>query len=234
MEEKGNAAIYAAKQAKKNPASPLRGKTIYWLGSSVTLGLFSYEESMPDYLFYEDGLLFKKDAISGTNLRQKEAGDDSYYSRLLNGKILDPNAKIDAFICQLSTNDAWEPSLWGEITPADCQEASLMNPKTTLGAIESIILYVRKTWDCPLYFYTGSFYEDINGKNYALLVKKLQIMAHKYNVPLIDLFSDEAFNRALPLDKETLMHDGIHPFRAGYELWWTPYFESFLLSHLFQ
>lgn len=225
----GNAEKFAAKNAPKNLASPLSGKTIFWLGSSVTSGLFSYNETMPDYLAIEDGLLFKKDALSGTTLRQKKPHDDSYLSRLLDGKILKKDEAIDAFVCQLSTNDAWDPSFWGVITP---EGSDSFNPATTLGAIENIIAYVRKTWHCPLFFYTGAYYEDMNGSSYASLVKQLQLIAQKWRLSVIDLFSNTAFNANLPAPRALLMHDGIHPFRAGYGLWWTPEFEKFFLTHL--
>jgi lysophospholipase L1-like esterase len=230
MNDDGNAERYAAKAAPLKTASPLKGKTIFWLGSSVTIGLWSHEETMPDYLYQEDGLLFKKDAISGTTLRQLKADDASYLSRLLGGKILSPKQAIDAFVCQLSTNDAWDKGSWGEIAPD--KDPAHFADDTTLGAIETIIVYVRESWHCPIYFYTGSFYEDLNGKTYGLLVRKLQEIARKWNVPIIDLYSDEAFNAALPAERSLLMHDSIHPFRAGYELWWTPYFERFLLGRL--
>jgi lysophospholipase L1-like esterase len=218
---------FSAQSAPKKMDSPLKGKKVFWLGSSVTAGLFSYGEAVPEFLATETGLISKKDAVSGTTLRQEKEDDQSYVSRLKGARILDPRESLDAFICQLSTNDAWEPEKWGDI-----RTEGPYDPRTTLGAIQTIVEEVRKRWACPIYFYSGSFYADSNGKNYALLVTKMQEISALMQAPFLDLFSDQDFNARLPLPRKTLMHDGIHPYRAGYELWWTPAFERFLLLHL--
>jgi hypothetical protein len=226
--EKGNANRYALAKVTPQGDSPLKGKRFYWLGSSVTAGLFSYGEAVPEFLdaLYECQSL--KDAVSGMILREKAPHDDSYLWRLKEGKILKPHSPIDALICQLFTNDAWDESLFGKITPKDCFDETAFDPKTTLGAIESICAFVKKNWDCPLFFYTGSFYCDFNGPAYQELVRSLYQLQEKWGFRIIDLFNDTAFNQSLPLPRNVLMHDGIHPFRAGYQLWWTPNFAKAL------
>jgi lysophospholipase L1-like esterase len=227
----GNDGFYSVKEAVRK-SSPLAGKRLFFLGSSVTAGLFSEGEAVPEYLAALDGMTCLKDAVSGTTLRQKEIGDDSYLSRLESGKILSPKEKADAFVCQLSTNDAWTPEAFGELTEKDQRSLQDFDPRTTLGALESILVLAQRNWSCPVYFYTGSFYSDLNGKAYGLLVSRLKDLARKWDLPLIDLWSDAEFNSRLPLPRSLLMHDGVHPYRAGYELWWTPFFEDFLKGRL--
>jgi hypothetical protein len=115
--EKGNANRFALAKVTPRADSSLKGKRFYWLGSSVTAGLFSYGEAVPEFLdaLYECQSL--KDAVSGMILREKAPHDDSYLWRLKEGKILKPHSPIDALICQLFTNDAWDESLFGKITP---------------------------------------------------------------------------------------------------------------------
>ena len=48
--EWGNNELYDLDAAEVKPDSPLRGKTIYWLGSSVTYGAASRQQSMVDYI----------------------------------------------------------------------------------------------------------------------------------------------------------------------------------------
>jgi len=54
-----------------------------------------------------------------------------------------------------------------------------------------------------------------------------------FEVGVIDLFNDEEFN-AVASDAyySWATSDAIHPKKAGYLQWWTPYFESYLTYYL--
>lgn len=223
-----NDAYWWADQMTPEEASPLKGKTIYWLGSSVTYGAQSAAESMADYLQARTGCHSVKEAVSGTTLRQQTGKTSSYVERMKTSKKFDSSATIDAFVCQLSTNDAsfTDPAVYGSVTSSEIQTAASFDLATTYGAIEYIIAYVRSTWHCPIFFYTGSFYSSGNGERYAEMVKTLQLIATKWNIRLIDLFSDAEFNALGAPHYAYWMHDAIHPYKAGYRAWWTPYFEA--------
>ena len=51
-----------------DPEDPLSGKTILWIGSSVTYGASSEKESMVDFLAARHGAVCVKEAVSGTTL----------------------------------------------------------------------------------------------------------------------------------------------------------------------
>ncbi len=239
-----NANEYAPERQEKKE-NALNGKTLYFLGSSVTLGMRSEECAVPDYLEAIDGMHCVKDAISGTTLISEEEGD-SYYARLVHSKHFDKEADIDAFVLQLSTNDAQESRLdkWGEITSDNVFSADSFDIRTTYGAIESILVYVEKTWDCPIYIYTNAYFEDeglrsignTKGSDYARLVEGARQIVSKYDahedyeVHMIDLFNDKEFNAISDEDYRFYMADAIHPYRTGYLYWWTPYFEARLLE----
>ena len=231
----------------------LEGKVIYWLGSSVTYGSASEGQSMADYLAALTGCISVKDAISGTTIFDDNAstatGRDSYTRRLVNSTVYDKEQHVDAFICQISTNDARNDRLnkRGEITGADVLTSSEFDKATTLGGVEFIITYVTETWGCPVYFYSGSYFGDEGtrkstnpkGSEYAKLVDEVKQVAEKYNavdgfeVGVIDLFNDAEFN-AMASDAyySWATSDAIHPKKAGYLQWWTPYFESYLTYYL--
>ncbi len=160
-----NAETFYAKNVAKTD-SPLAGKTIYWLGSSVTYGANSGGESMADFLAAKTGCISKKDAVSGTTIfddgKSENTGAKSYTRRLKESTVFDKNEKVDAFICQISTNDAWgdRKKNWGEITPNDMGQQEDFDLSTTLGGIEFIIAYVTDTWGCPVYFYSGAQFFD--------------------------------------------------------------------------
>lgn len=231
----------------------LTGKTIYWLGSSVTLGMESGGQAVADYIAARNGAVCVKEAVSGTTLidapyRTWFSSSDSYITRLKTSVNFDKSAEIDAFVCQISTNDAKSENLdqWGQITGDTVTDLKAFDVKTTLGAMEYIIAYVHETWGCPVYFYSGSYFTDRgtrgvadpSGEDYARLVRLTYELADKWNaiegyeVHVIDLYNDAAFNDITDAQFRLYMRDPIHPRKAGYLEWWTPYFESVLTATL--
>ncbi|MBO4541114.1 MAG: SGNH/GDSL hydrolase family protein [Bacilli bacterium] len=233
------------------PNHPLKGKLFYWLGSSVTEGSGAEGQSMADYLAAKSGCLYKKDAVSGTTLFDDEKNSDSYIERLKNSRIFeDTNDAVDAFLCQISTNDCTNERLKkrGAISAFDIFDLEEFDASTTLGAIEYIIGFVKKRYGCPIYFYSGAFFGDGSdktkrqsanpkGSEYGKLVDQVLEIAEKWNrrggadVRVIDLYHDEAFNaRIADAYYAWAMNDPIHPKKAGYLQWWMPYFEARLIN----
>ena len=124
--------------------NPLNGKHIVFLGSSVTYGAASNGVSFVDFLAEKMGCRVTKEAVSGTTL--VDDAPDSYICRM---KKLNPEMKVDLFVCQLSTNDATQMKDLGET----CRTYDMddFNTLTVAGAIEYIIAYARKTWKCPVH-----------------------------------------------------------------------------------
>lgn len=204
-----------AKAVKKE--NPLRGKTIIFLGSSVTYGSASGGISFADFLEKEDGIISVKEAVSGTTLADNNSS--SYISRM---KTIDKSIKADAFICQLSTNDANLKIPLGEIGGDDT--------KTVAGAIEYIISYAREIWKCPVIFYTGTKY---NSEYYAKMVELLLQIQKKHDIGVLDLWNSEEMNAISAEDYKKFMSNGVHPNLEGYRQWWTPQFRLYL-SEIFR
>lgn len=244
-----NAAAYDPSRCEAR-TNGLTGKTLYWLGSSVTLGMASCEVALPEYVAARNGATCVKDAVSGTTLidepyREFFSSYDSYVTRLKSGDKFDKEAAVDAFICQISTNDAKKEHLdaRGELTGAEVTDAEAFDIKTTLGAMEYVVAYVRDTWHCPVYFYANAYFADSGargsgdpkGSDYAKLVEQTHALAAKWTaagvkVTVIDLFNDEEFNDISDDDYDFRMHDAVHPYKAGYLEWWTPAVEKVLLE----
>ena len=211
----GNGAEYDTAQIVPLEDSPLKGKRIVFLGSSVTYGAASQGVSFADDIAVRNGCEIVKEAVSGTTLVEDTA--NSYVSRL---KRLDAGRTVDLFVCQLSTNDASQKKPIGSLS-ADSE----YDTHTVAGAIEWIIAYAQKTWGCPVVFYTNPHYDS---EAYQAMVDLLQQIAKKWDITVIDLWNDETFN-AISEEKNALyMADSIHPTKAGYLLWWTPYMENAL------
>lgn len=202
----GNSAKYNPDKVSEDKGSPLNGKNLIFLGSSVTEGFMSYHKSFVDMIAAHTGAHCVKEAVSGTTLVDKGKGK-SYVERL---NKLDPKLPCDVFVCQLSTNDATFKSPIGSIS-----KTGEFDTKTVSGAIEYIISYVKKTWGCPIIFYTNPQYPS--AAYYAMYEQLLKI-AKKWEVPVIDLWSNSEVNTK-EHKKRTYMNDHIHPTKKGYQLW---------------
>lgn len=219
---KGNDEKYSVKNTQVLENSPIENKTIIFLGSSVTYGATSKGESFVDYLEKEDGITAVKEAVSGTTL--VDNGDSSYVSRM---KAIDKSIEADAFICQLSTNDATKRKPLGEIS--DSTDINTFDTSTIIGAMEYITAYAKDTWNCPVIFYTGTKYSS---DYYGEMVNALLKLQEKWDIGVIDLWNSEEMNAVSSEDYKLYMVNGIHPSRAGYKLWWTPQIQKYLYENL--
>ncbi len=218
MFNKGNYGEYSLKNITMKEDSPIKDKTVIFLGSSVTFGYGSLGVSFADYLEKTDGIIVVKEAVSGTTL--VDVKSNSYLSRM---KTIDKNIQADAFVCQLSTNDATKEMPLGEISEGF--DLNDFDTQTVAGAIEYIIAYAKETWDCPVVFYTQAKYDS---EHYGKMVDLLLEIQKKWDITVIDLWNDEEINNITDEQKEIYLIDHIHPTKAGYKEWWLPAFQKTL------
>ena len=218
LTHEGNLPKYSPERVEPLSESPLRGYNVLYLGSSVTNGSASLGDSFAEYIAKRHGTEYLKEAVNGTTL---VAGKSSYIERL---EKIDKASEFDLVICQLSTNDATRGEPLGAPSLTETPDVS-----TVCGAIEHIINYVRDTFDCPVIFYTNSYYES---ENYAAMVAALHEIAELYGVGVIDLYTDTDFNEISDAKRALYMADSIHPTRAGYLEWWTPEIEKGVIEYL--
>lgn len=221
----GNKDTYSVANTEVREDSLLQGKTIIFLGSSVTYGSAAGGESFADYMVKKDRIVAVKEALSGTTLvDEKVWGKDSYITRM---KTIDTGIEADAFICQLSTNDASMKKPLGTISESfDLED---FDTQTIAGAIEYVIAYARNTWNCPVIFYTGTQYDSEYYGNMVALLLEIQ---EKWDIGVIDLWNNNEMNAVSEEDYKLYMVNGIHPSKAGYRDWWTPKFENYLEEYL--
>ena len=205
----GNADRYAVSQVKPSGDETLKGKTVIFLGSSVTYGAASLGESFADDLSARLQCNVVKEAVSGTTL--STTSPNSYVTRLDNIKT----RQADLFICQLSTNDASQKKPLGEVTDSERMED--FDTDTVAGAMEYIIAYAKDKWDCPVVFYTNPKYDS---DEYAAMVELLYEIRDKWGIGVIDLWTE--LPEITEEERALYMADAIHPTRAGYLEWWTP------------
>lgn len=218
----GNAEAYSLSEVAESFDSPLRGKTVIFLGSSVTEGSGACGTSFVEYLAKKDGIVPVKEAVSGTTL--VTTGTDSYIPRM---QDIDPAIQASAFVCQLSTNDASQRLPLGAVS--DSFDRETFDTATIAGAIEYIISYAGDTWNCPVIFYTGTKYDNPAYGDMVALLLKIQ---EKWDCGVIDLWNDAELNDITDAQRSLYMLDGVHPTKAGYLEWWLPSIESYLVDHV--
>lgn len=221
--QRGNAAEFSPDTLEFNPAAPLSGKKIAFLGSSVTYGAAAKGVSFVDYLQARDGVVATKSAISGTTLAGTEKG--GYLQRLHSD--FPKTAAYDLFVCQLSTNDNRHGKPLGHATSHE--QRTDFDVATTIGAIEEICRYVTTTFQCPLVFYT-CLQRDPHHE-YANLIHALKQLRGKWNFHVLDLFHNEGL-LASTAAHPSAMYDDVHPTQAGYRQIWLPVFEQNLPKFL--
>ena len=214
----GNSEKYSVESVEQLKDSPLEGMNVCYLGSSVTYGASSLQQSFVEFISKRNSATYVKEAVSGTTLVTTGAGDGSYVTRL---KRIDKNEKFDLFVCQLSTNDASQNKPLGSIESSDAT--------TVCGAINTIIDYVKSTWNCPVIFYTNSYYES---ESYSAMVAAVKEIATLKGIGVIDLYTDTAFNDITSEQRSLYMADKIHPTKAGYLEWWTPKMEQYIYDYI--
>ncbi|MBR5246996.1 MAG: SGNH/GDSL hydrolase family protein [Clostridia bacterium] len=215
---RGNYGEYSLENTETIFFGPIRSKTVIFLGSSVTYGYGSMGVSFADYLEKTDGIYAIKEAVSGTTL--VDIKDNSYVSRM---KAIDKDIKAEAFVCQLSTNDATKEMPLGKIS--ESYDINDFDTQTIAGAIEYIIVYAKNTWNCPVVFYTQAKYDS---DHYAKMVDLLLEIQKKWDITVIDLWNDAEFNNITEDQRKLYLIDHIHPTKAGYRNWWLPKFQEAL------
>ncbi len=219
----GNSDNYSFDSIEKLEGNPLEGKTICILGSSVADGYSSEHYAIGEYFEARFGCKLIKEAVSGTTITNLY--DNSYLSRMVNN--IDATEEIDLFICQLSTNDASMNLRLGEViestNPGD------FNQWTIIGSMECIIGYAQHTWNCPVVFFTGSYYDNAAYEN---MVNALYELQEKWGIGILDLYHNDEFNNISNEMRSIYMSDNIHPNKAGYRDWWGPEMEKQLLEYL--
>ena len=220
----GNQAEYDIPSLTLNPESPLNGKKIIYLGSSVTLGQAALNTSFVEVLNAQDGVEYLKEAVNGTSMVDRDGMGLSYIKRI---KTIDPSYPADAFVCQLSTNDATQNFPLGELSAS--KDPETFDTLTIIGAMEYLIDYAQKTWNCPIIFYTGTkFLHPLYGQ----MVDALYEIQKKWGIEIIDLWNDEEMNAETDENYDLYMNDPIHPTKAGYVKWWTPKIRAGLIEIL--
>ena len=230
----GNDPKYLPENITPLPSSPLQGKTILSVGSSVSYGNGSGGVSFEDYLEVLDGAHVISVSEGATTIAKREGLTSSYPERLL--RAVEPDWDIDAVILQVSTNDASAGSGIGQ--PTDSFDPETFDLTTTCGGLEYLISYCTSTWDCPVIIYSSAPFESgplYDAQAYGELVETVHTVVDKWSTKVDITFIDQWNNESMQnISHEELVHymtDPVHPAMAGYLEWWMPNFQAALYPY---
>lgn len=213
----GNSSKYKLTKVKRGES--LKGKRLVFVGSSLTKGSGSGGVSFPDYIARHTGCSVVKDAIGGTTTSKGGDGRD-FVTRSV--RLIDKMSCPDAFFCQLSANDATRGRPLGTIKQEKVPIEEL-DTRTVAGAIEYIICYSDQKWGCPIAFYTAM---NLSNDRYDKMVNLLYQAQEKYGIQVIDLYHGLNKYSIKAKTYRLYMRDRLHPTKAGYLKWVTPFFEK--------
>jgi len=233
----GNSDQYNPENVAPVENSPIEGKKTLWLGSSVFLGFGSGNTSPALFVDAKYGTTSVIETKGGTMLANN--GDGSYVPRLKNhDATTDP--EIDLVVVQLSTNDSKAQTEVGEVS----EGFENFDITTTIGALEEIIDYSKKTWGANTLVIGGSEFQDemtFSGGQYATIyldmIEKCHVLDEKWGdqFTFLDLWHNEEMYVGIEAGDDLwrqYMSDAIHPTKKGYLEWWGPYVEEAVVDAL--
>lgn len=208
--KRGNSLKYLPSRISQSPDSPLKDKTIYCLGSSITCGLESFKYSFTDYLHYHTGCRIIRDAVPSSTLAS--GASNSYVNRFNKSFVPD----VDIVVIQLSTNDTVFRSKTGSVTPVEQRDG--FDAKTTIGAIEYIASQIRLRSKAEIYILASPPFDS---PSYSKLVHETKRVCEKWGMGMVD-FWNAPVPEEVRNNYKMYMNDVIHPTLAGISLWWGP------------
>ncbi len=253
LQNEGNSEQYNPENQAANPDSPIQGKKLLWLGSSVFQGFGAGNTSPAEWIDAIDGTQSVIEVQGGTFLATVDgevgggaggdiSADSSYINRLRNNYNAENTPDLDLVVVQLSTNDSKGQCEIGEVS--DSFDQGTYDESTTIGSLEAIISYARDTWDVPVFVIGGTQFQDemtySGGQSadlYLDMIDKCHQLEEKWGDQFyfLDLWHNDVMYEGVETGGDlwrSYMSDAIHPTRKGYLQWWGPYIEAELYEIL--
>ena len=244
LKNEGNSEKYDPENTPALASQPIKGKKLFWLGSSVFQGFGAANTSPAKWVDAQEGTVSVIEVKGGTFLASVngEIGNGlgsidastSYTNRLKNhDATTDPD--IDLVVVQLSTNDSKGFCPLGEVLPASKKDFNDFDLTTTAGSLEAITAYARDVWGARTLVITGTEFVDemtYSGGQHADIYLAMIDVCHQIDekwgdqFEVLDLWHNEEMYKGITMGDQlwrSYMSDAIHPTKKGYLEWWGPY-----------
>ena len=200
----------------------LEGKKINFLGDSITFGSGASKECefgyVPVFARQSGVAVCRNYGIGGTRIaRQSLPSENPIFDRDYCSRVAEMDADADIVVVFGGTNDFGHGNaLMG--TFAD------RTPDTFYGACHTLMSsLIEKYIGKPIVILTPlhRLTEDepnMNGYILSDYVKVLKEVAQYYALPVLDLYAMSGIQPRVPVVKEMLCPDGLHPNNAGHKI----------------
>ena len=198
----------------------LKGKKVCFLGDSITEGAGASDVRHGYVAQFEKMTNVKKAynfGIGGTKISKQTVPSEAPYDRDFLGRY--PTLPDDSdIICVFGgTNDyGWGDAKFGNMESRD--------PYTFYGACHLLFEgLITKFCGKPIVIFTPLHREnetkkDMNGHILKEYVDVIKEVAAYYGLPVLDLYIKSGMQPAVPIVKERLMPDGLHPSDEGHKI----------------
>ncbi len=248
LKSEGNSEKYDPENLTLKTDSPIIGKQLLWLGSSVFQGFGARNTSPALFIDAMDGTISTIEVKGGTFIASIGANvpgssvdpSSSYINRLRDNHSIETDPHYDLVVVQLSTNDAKGACEIGEVGDSFTD----FDETTTIGALQAIIAYAKETWGARTLVISGSYFENEmtysggqNAEIYLEMIEKCHELDEKWgdDFTFLDLWHNDVMYEGVTMGGELwrcYMSDAIHPTKRGYIEWWGPYIEATLYQML--
>ena len=218
-----------------DPTSPLRGRTILFVGDSITEAICevnipekAYIAGWPGRVGVANGAYYMNLGYSGATISNKNGSN-----QVLEQLKREDGRSFDLIIVHGGANDAWFVAPVGEMTGEDVFEEGSFDLSTFAGGLEETFRYLRAHYPDAKYGYiiNHTMPASVQGNTadmHDLFALAAQI-CDKWEIPYLDLYNNEELNvnRMRTATKFTLGDNtNVHPNDRGYDILF-PYVNEF-------
>lgn len=203
-----------------DPECGLYKKTVLFVGDSITEGRVEWNKGKtivgwPGRIIEGNKMAGKNKGVSGASI-----SDCRKNNTVLAQLQAESKTKYDFVIIHGGVNDAWDVAPVGVMTEGFDAELDM---STFAGGLETTFKYAKETFKDAQFGYIINF--KINRSDVGKLADMSEYfdmakqICDKWEIPYLDLYSDEDFNNNVLKYKEYKnLYDLIHPSTAGFDV----------------
>lgn len=228
--------VHFAPTVKVRPSSPLKGRSVLFVGDSITEAIcevnnphLRYTAGWPGRIGWANGMRWLNTGISGATVSNNWGPGNTVRVQVGWHKGM----PFDLVIAHGGVNDAMGKCPAGTVAPGSAED---YNPaaedfKTFAGSLEYLFWQIRRDIPGAKVGYIVNFKLEKSGwSDWAKMPEYLPLMkkiCKKWAVPYLDLWDDASVTAQIKPKTRTALGDSLHPNELGYDILY-PYVEQFV------
>ena len=228
--------IHFAPDVKVRGATPLKGRSVLFVGDSITEAIcevnnphLRYTAGWPGRVGWANGMRWLNTGISGATVSDNWGPGNTVRRQVGWHKGM----PFDIVIAHGGINDAMGKCPAGTVAPGKPEDynPSAEDFKTFAGSLEYLFWQIRHEIPGAKVGYIINFRVEKSGwSDWAKMPEYLPLMkkaCEKWGIPYINLWEDESVAAQIKPETRTALGDSLHPNNLGYDILY-PYIEQFV------